>query len=76
MVLLAGLMSGRVRSGWSCEDRPWNKRYRAAWLGTDVVAGLTLAAVAIPEVMGCDLDLAIAAFDGSKRPHTTQEKNR
>lgn len=26
--------------------------YRLAWLGPDVVAGLTLAAVAIPEVMG------------------------
>ena len=28
------------------------KRYRRAWLGADLVAGVTLAAVAIPEVMG------------------------
>src|SRR5512144_2203697 len=26
--------------------------YQRAWLSTDVVAGLTLAAIAIPEVMG------------------------
>ena len=26
--------------------------YRRAWLASDIVAGLTLAAVAIPEVMG------------------------
>ena len=26
--------------------------YRRAWLSTDVVAGVTLAAVAIPECMG------------------------
>jgi len=28
------------------------RSYRPAWLSTDIVAGLTLAAVAIPEVMG------------------------
>ena len=28
------------------------KRYDRSWLGTDLVAGVTLAAVAIPEVMG------------------------
>jgi MFS superfamily sulfate permease-like transporter len=31
---------------------PWLKGYNRSWLSTDVVAGVTLAAVAIPEVMG------------------------
>ena len=31
---------------------PWTVGYRRGWLTTDVVAGLTLAAVAIPECMG------------------------
>lgn len=30
----------------------WLKGYQRSWLSTDVVAGVTLAAVAIPEVMG------------------------
>ncbi|MGD9529035.1 MAG: SulP family inorganic anion transporter [Pseudonocardia sp.] len=30
----------------------WIRGYRPAWLPTDIVAGLTLAAVAIPECMG------------------------
>lgn len=30
----------------------WSRGYRRAWLSRDVVAGLTLAAVAIPECMG------------------------
>jgi high affinity sulfate transporter 1 len=30
----------------------WARGYRRAWLARDVVAGVTLAAVAIPEVMG------------------------
>jgi high affinity sulfate transporter 1 len=31
---------------------PWMRGYRRAWVSADVVAGLTLAAVAIPECMG------------------------
>lgn len=31
---------------------PWLRGYRRSWLRTDVVAGVTLAAVAIPETMG------------------------
>lgn len=31
---------------------PWLKGYQRSWLPTDVVAGVTLAAIAIPEVMG------------------------
>lgn len=30
----------------------WLRGYRAAWLGADALAGITLAAVAIPEAMG------------------------
>lgn len=31
---------------------PWLRSYNRKWLSTDIVAGLTLAAVAIPECMG------------------------
>ena len=31
---------------------PWMVGYRMAWLRTDILAGVTLAAVAIPECMG------------------------
>ena len=31
---------------------PWLRTYQRAWLGRDIVAGVTLAAVAIPETMG------------------------
>lgn len=31
---------------------PWLRSYEPRWLGRDVIAGVTLAAVAIPEVMG------------------------
>ncbi len=30
----------------------WIRQYKPSWLGVDVLAGVTLAAVAIPEVMG------------------------
>lgn len=30
----------------------WMRQYKPSWLGVDVLAGVTLAAVAIPEVMG------------------------
>lgn len=30
----------------------WLRQYRPSWLGVDVLAGVTLAAVAVPEVMG------------------------
>ena len=31
---------------------PWTRGYQRAWLGRDLIAGATLAAVAIPECMG------------------------
>ncbi len=31
---------------------PWARGYKRAWLSTDIIAGATLAAVAIPECMG------------------------
>ena len=31
---------------------PWMREYKPSWLSTDVIAGVTLAAVAIPEMMG------------------------
>lgn len=30
----------------------WMRQYKRSWLGADVIAGVTLAAIAIPEVMG------------------------
>ncbi|GAA3636360.1 SulP family inorganic anion transporter [Microbacterium awajiense] len=31
---------------------PWMREYKAGWLPADIIAGVTLAAIAIPEVMG------------------------
>lgn len=31
---------------------PWVRGYQRSWLSTDIVAGVTLSAIAIPEVMG------------------------
>ena len=31
---------------------PWLRGYQRSWLATDIVAGVTLSAIAIPEVMG------------------------
>ena len=31
---------------------PWMRSYQVSWVGADVIAGVTLAAVAIPEVLG------------------------
>jgi high affinity sulfate transporter 1 len=31
---------------------PWMRDYKAGWLSADLIAGVTLAAIAIPEVMG------------------------
>ncbi len=30
----------------------WMREYKRSWIGADVIAGITLAAIAIPEVMG------------------------
>ena len=42
------------RAGWFESHLPivgWGRRYRAKWLGRDVVAGLTLWGLVVPEGM-------------------------
>jgi sulfate permease, SulP family len=44
--------SPRITSARPVQDRPWWRSYRRQWLARDVLAGVTVAAYMVPQVMG------------------------
>ena len=44
--------SPRITSTRPVQDRPWWRSYRRQWLARDLLAGVTVAAYLVPQVMG------------------------